>query len=166
MFLAFSRTKKAEQGTHAVGEEGAQGDGGEPGEDEGEADGSYTWFGAKPPVHHCLLADAASFPRIFNDNSAATYIQKLHRARLAKKVVRKELCKTWCKKADTTPVSMNAHQVRLVCPFFLPARLKLNRLLVLTLAAQGIFYYENTDTGATQWVPPRLMQRLFPKLRW
>lgn len=37
---------------------------------------------------------------------------------------------------------------------------------VLVAVPQGIFYYENIQTGETRWVPPRLMQRLFPKLRW
>lgn len=30
----------------------------------------------------------------------------------------------------------------------------------------GIFYYQNVRTGETQWVPPRLMKRLFPTIRW
>jgi hypothetical protein len=39
----------------------------------------------------------------FNENMAATYIQKVYRGRMAKKVVRKLLCQTWCKKNDSTP---------------------------------------------------------------
>jgi len=71
--------------------------------------------------------------RAFDKNGAAVYIQKLYRTRMAQRRVRKLVCKTWCKKSDTTP---------------------------------GIFYYQNVHTGETRWVPPALMRRLFPGVKW
>lgn len=148
MEVAAAASPETEAGAHDGGEEGGeQGEGGES--DEDDAGDAYTWFGAKPPGHPRLLeedvpppplafnSDSAAPARAFDSASAATYIQKLYRARLAKKAVRKALCKTWCKKADTTPVSTHTrtpsrHHLSLCAPglfhpFFLCA-LKVNLL--------------------------------------
>mmetsp|Transcript_39557 Transcript_39557/g.79887 ORF Transcript_39557/g.79887 Transcript_39557/m.79887 type:complete len:209 (-) Transcript_39557:149-775(-) len=66
-------------------------------------------------------------------DAAAVKIQTLSRARLARKLAKKKVCKIWMKKMDTTP---------------------------------GVYYYQNKVTGETRWVPPHLMRRYFPKLRW
>lgn len=105
-FMAFSRKNQAAK--DALSEEKAHGEEEEGDEDEDDDDDvdSYSWFGASKPSHRRKLASGNAKPaRGFDADSGAVYIQKLYRARLAKKAIRKALCKTWCKKADTTPVS-------------------------------------------------------------
>jgi len=111
-FIAFSRKNQAAKDALAEDELNDEQEEGE--EDEDDDVDSYSWFGATKPNHrrqHAASGNAKPV-RGFDKDSGAVYIQKLYRARLAKKATRKALCKTWCKKADTTPVSFLLGKVR------------------------------------------------------
>lgn len=108
-FLTFSQKPKKEEGKHRGKGRSTEGEiGGKDFKVEGadeEAEAAYTWFSKRSVGHHKSLTTNAHMPaRNFSSESAATYIQKLYRARLATKAVKKALCRTWCKKADATPV--------------------------------------------------------------
>jgi len=62
----------------------------------------YSFFSKRRPAHR-RTKHFRKPARGFDQDSAAVYIQKLYRTRLAKRALRKVLCKVWCKKKDVTP---------------------------------------------------------------
>ena len=72
-------------------------------EDEYDEEGAAFTFFSKRKARHKELRYDATPRRGFDEESGATYIQKLYRARLAKKRLRTLLTQSWCKKHDSTP---------------------------------------------------------------
>ena len=119
--LSFMRRKKAQPKT---GKGGSGADAGvEEAEAEEEDDGDdvpFSFFHNRKPAH-LRVKHFRKSTRGFDDDSAAVYIQKLYRTRMAKKQARRLLCKTWAKRHDTTPgisvyVNKNTGEKRWVAP--------------------------------------------------